>query len=239
MANTPGQSGGGVTLDPGGNAAVNATLANNSIQGAELQAITVDTQGTLVSPQPAQVKVTISGNTIGNPAVSRSGAWAGNGIGVKSNGSATVTALITSNSVYQYYNAMGIDLVQNEGIGTLNATVRGNRVANPAAEALYGLRLVIGSDNGDSGTSCLDVGGAGALANNLTGSAIAPNPDIRFPMRGDATAKLVGYAGGAHDGSAVNSYLAARNTTSASQPVSATQFDSDSNYVTAASCPTP
>lgn len=229
-----------MTLDPGGNANVNATLANNNIQGAELQAITVDTQGTLASPQPAQVNVTISGNTIGNPAVARSGAWAGNDIGVKSNGSATVTTLIANNNVYQYYNAMGIDLVQNEGVGTLNATVRGNRVANPAAEALYGLRLVIGSDNGDSGTSCLDVGGAGALANNLTGSAISPNPDIRLSMRGDATAKLVGYAGGAHENAAVNSYLAARNTTSAAPPVSATQFDSDSNYAAGgASCPTP
>ena len=241
MSNTLGQTGGSVRVNPGGNATVNATLANNNIQGAELQAIAVDTQGNETSVQPAQVNLTISGNTIGNPAVSRSGGYIGNGLSVSSNGSATITALIANNNVYQYYNAFGMDLIQNEGVGTLNATVRSNKISNPAAEALYGLRMVIGSGDGDNGTSCMDIGGATELLkNNLTGSAIAPNADIRLSMRGDATVKLPGYTGGAHENAAANSYLASRNITSAAQPVSSSQFDADSFYAAGgASCPTP
>jgi hypothetical protein len=240
MSNTVGQPGGSVTMNPGGNASMEAKLENNNIQGALIQGITVDTPGSLVSPQPAQVKVTITGNTVGNPAVSKSGSATGNDIAVNSNGSATVTALVANNNLYQYANPFGLDLLQNDGVGTLNVTARSNTISNPDPGALSGIRLVIGSGDGDSGTSCLDIGGAGALANNLTGSAVSPNPDIRFRMAGDATAKLVGYAGGAHETAAVNAYLAGRNITSATPAVTSTQFDTDSNYAAGgASCPTP
>ncbi len=239
MSNTIGQPGGGITLNPGGNATMEASVTNNDIQGARIEGITVDTPGSLLSPQPAQVDVAISGNTIGDPAVSKSGSSSGNAMGIRSNGSATVRALVTGNSLHEYTNAFGLELVQNDGIGSLQATVRSNTISDPDAIALSGLRAVIGSETGDTGTSCLDIGGAAALKNNLTGSATAGNPDIRLAMNGEATLQLPGYGGGANDDVAVETYLAGRNTTSAVPPVNASQFDASSKFAPAASCPTP
>ncbi|HEX3735342.1 MAG TPA: cadherin domain-containing protein, partial [Solirubrobacterales bacterium] len=242
MSNTVGQPGGSVTLNPGGNATMEASVLNNNIQGADIEAITVDTPGSQSSPQPAQVGVTISGNTIGNPAVAKSGAATGDGIGVNSNGSATVKALITNNQIYQYENLAGLDLVQNDGVGTLDATVRGNTINHPAApEGEIGMLISIGADEGDTGTSCLDIGSTeAALKNDLRESSggIAPF-ELRFRMNGEATAKLVGYGGGANDTAAVQSYLEGRNLVSSSTLVKATQFDATSKYASAASCPTP
>jgi hypothetical protein len=243
MSNTIGQLGGSVTLNPGGNATMEASVLNNSITGASIEGITVDTPGSQVSPQPAQVDVTISGNTIGNSGVNKSGSATGNAIGVRSNGAATVKVLVTSNNLSQYANTSGLELLQNDGSGALNATVRGNTITKPAtveeAEPLqFGMRVVIGSLENDKGTSCLDIGGATSeLKNNLTGSSSAGNPNLRFSMNGEATAQLAGYTGGAHETAAVNTYLAGRNT--APDGVKSTQFDNTSNYAQVASCPLP
>jgi VCBS repeat-containing protein len=242
MSNTVGQPGGAITLNPGGNATMEASVLNNGITGARIEGITVDTPGSQISAQPAQVDVTISGNTIGNVGVNGSGSSSGNGIGVRSNGAATVKALVTNNNVSQYANDSGLELLQNDGSGSINATVRGNTVTKPAtvAEAepiQFGIRMIAGSDVGDKGTSCFDVGGAGALANNLTGSSSAGFANIRFSMNGEATAQLAGYLGGANDEGAVNAYLAGRNTVP--NGVNSTQFDTKSKYAQVASCPLP
>jgi VCBS repeat-containing protein len=243
MSNTIGQPGGAVTLNPGGNATMEASVLNNSITGAHIEGVTVDTPGSQSSSQPAQVDVTISGNTIGNTAVNRSGSSTGNDIGVRSNGGATVKALITNNNLSEYANTSGLELLQNDGSGALDATVRGDTITSPATveetEPLqFGMRVVIGSLAGDKGTSCLDIGGATSeLKNNLTGAASAGNPDLRFSMNGEATAQLAGYGGGAHETAAANTYLAGRNT--APDGVKSTQFDATSNYAQVASCPLP
>jgi VCBS repeat-containing protein len=237
MSNTVGQPGGAVTLNPGGNATMEASVLGNTITGARIEGITVDTPGSQFSPQPAQVDVTISNNTIGNPAVSQSGSSSGNAVGVRSNGAATVDALITNNNLYQYVNANGLLLVQNDGSGALNATVRSNVITKPDPLAVRGIRAEIGADVGDKGTSCLDIGGAGALANNLTGSSTGGTTNLRLEMNGEATVNLPGYGGSAHDHTAVQNYLASRNT--APDGVSASQFDATSNYGTTSSCQLP
>jgi VCBS repeat-containing protein len=243
MSNTIEQPGGSVTLNPGGNATMEASVLNNTITGAHIEGITVDTPGSQISPQPAQVHVTISGNTIGNSGVNKSGSSTGNGIGVRSNGAATVKALVTNNNISQYANDSGLELLQNDGSGTLDATVRGNTITKPAtvveAEPIqFGIHMIVGSEVGDKGTSCLDVGGATSeLKNNLTSSSSKEFPDIRFNMNGEATAQLAGYTGGANDEAAVESYLAGRNT--APEGVHASQFDTTSKYAQVASCPLP
>ncbi|HEX5526571.1 MAG TPA: Ig-like domain-containing protein [Solirubrobacterales bacterium] len=238
MSNTIGEPGGAVTLNPGGEATMHGSVLNNTITGAHIEGITVDTPGSQISPQPAQVNVTISGNTIGNPAIASSGSSTGNDVGVRSNGAATVKALITNNNLYQYRNLVGLFLDQNEGSGTLDATVRGNTISNPAAnEELLGMRIVIGSLTNDKGTSCLDIGGATSeLKNNLTGSANPETPDSRFVMNGEATAQLAGYTGGAHEASAVETYLTGRNI--APDGMRASQ-NAKSSYAQTTSCPLP
>ncbi|MGN6258724.1 MAG: Ig-like domain-containing protein [Solirubrobacterales bacterium] len=242
MQDTTSELGGGITLNPGGEATMESSVLNNTITGANIEAITVDTPGSQSSPQPAKVNVTISGNHIGESGVSGSGAATGNDIGVSSNGAATVKALITENTLYQYLNLAGLELVQGDGSGTLDATVRGNTVSQPApsaeAEPLqYGIFASIGIISGDKGTSCLDIGGAGALANNLNGSSSTGFPNIRFKMKGETTAQLAGYTGGAHETSAVNTYLAGRNT--APNGVESTQGNANDNYAQTSSCPIP
>jgi hypothetical protein len=121
--------------------------------------------------------------------------------------------------------------------------VRGNTITKPAtvveAEPIqFGIHMIVGSEVGDKGTSCLDVGGATSeLKNNLTSSSSKEFPDIRFNMNGEATAQLAGYTGGANDEAAVESYLAGRNT--APEGVHASQFDTTSKYAQVASCPLP
>jgi hypothetical protein len=131
-------------------------------------------------------------------------------------------------------------LLQNDGNGSLNATVRGNTITKPATLAeseplQFGMFVLIGSGP-DAGTSCLDIGGAGALANNLTGSSAVGSPNIRFAMNGAATTQLAGYSGGATSNAEVNTYLAARNT--APNGVSSTR-SVNSKYAQTASCPLP
>jgi hypothetical protein len=75
------------------------------------------------------------------------------------------------------------------------------------------------------------------LKNNLTGSSSTGNANIRFKMKGETTVQLPGYAGGAHETSAANTYLAGRNT--APNGVESTQGNAADTYASAASCPLP
>jgi VCBS repeat-containing protein len=243
MQDTTSELGGAVTLNPGGEATMEAEVLNNTITGAHVEGITVDTPGSQTSAQPAQVNVTISGNKIGESGVSGTGSDTGNDIGVRSNGAATVKALVTNNTLFQYTNIAGLELVQGDGSGTLDATVRGNTISQPAptveAEPLqYGIFASFGIIAGDKGTSCLDIGGATSeLKNNLTGSSSTGNANIRFKMKGETTVQLPGYGGTAHDTAAANTYLAGRNTVP--NGVESTQGNAADNYATAASCPLP
>jgi hypothetical protein len=215
MTNPVGEEGGGVTLNPGGNAVMKASVVNNSIQGARLEAISVDTPGSRAAPQPVTVDATIQANTIGASGVANSGASAGNGIGIRSNGNATVRTLVENNTIYQYANAAGILLVNNDSNGTLDATLRNNLIGAPAPGGQNGILATTGgADLAETATSCLALGDPSApLMNRVAsaGSELLSGEDIRIRRFDAATVKLPGYAGGATDTSAVQSFVAARN----------------------------
>ena len=65
MTSTIPVSGGGITLNPGGHSVQTSTITNNNIQGANVQAITVDGPGSIATPQPSTIRTTITNNTIG------------------------------------------------------------------------------------------------------------------------------------------------------------------------------
>jgi hypothetical protein len=240
--------GGGITVNPGGSANTTVSVTGNDIERARDSAIVLNIpefrDGGL--PSNATLKATVSGNFIGTAGEADSGSATGDGIYGNFHGNSTATVAILNNDIRRYVNAFGIDLVQNDGDGTMNATVKGNTVSEPGAIALSGMRIVAGSDVDDGGTSCLDIGDPSnsALKNQFFGTGVLGAPDIRFRMAGGAsgapsTARLVGYSGGAHDTTAVNNYLAARNNTGGTPVVSSTQFDAFSVYESAVSCPTP
>ncbi len=213
--------GGGITINPGGNATADATLTNNNIQGAVDSAIVVDGPGSAGAPQPVGIDATITNNTIGTAGVANSGSSTGDTITINSNGGSVVRALVTDNVLRQYANVAGINLTMNDGDSNLDATVRGNTIANPGGFALYGVQFRSGTTGGtETFTTCLDLGhpSTASLKNTLTGSG-APT-DIRVRKLANTSIRLPGYAGGAADTAAVNAYLQSRNDAGGTPTVS-------------------
>jgi hypothetical protein len=233
-------AGGGIKVNPSGNATSDATRTANNIQGAVGPAIVVDSPGTAAAPQPVTIAATISANTSGTPGTADSGSRTGDGIAVNSNGGASVRVLVANNTISQYASAAGINLGMSNGNGTLDATVRGNTIATPGTAASNGVLLRSGSQGGSENTStCLDLGDPtnAALKNALTGAGTggAGNTDIRVRQLSNTTVKLPGYGGGPGANAAVATYLQGRNNPVNTPTASAT----GTGYLPAASCALP
>jgi hypothetical protein len=235
-------AGGGISVTPGGTATVDATITNNNIQNSKGTAIAVDTVGS--SDATAHVDATIQSNTIGSPGVARSGSFSANGLALYANGSTTVDALVSSNAIHQYTNVYGIDIQQGAGVtAEMNATVRGNVVANPsnALGGAGGVNVAAGIISTDTGVMCLDLGGSNP--NNLGDAGNetdASTPDVRvrqahsakiqFPQLGGSTSSPAADA-------AVDGYLTARNVVTT---LDATSSPPNTGFLnTTSSCPQP
>ncbi len=199
-------SGGGAEVLESGASSTSLTFNNNTITGPHGDGMTFDDNGTTA------YHGTISGNTVGNPAVACSGASdGGNDISATAEGnSSTVDTLaITNNNLYQYNGFAGLYVNDREGAATMNMTITGNTIADPAppntctnkGTAAYGLNLVSGAQSSDSGTVCADVTG-----NSIKGSEGDPSfggiEDFEYDEDGNAIFKLPGFTGGSNDESA-------------------------------------
>ncbi|HEX6041125.1 Ig-like domain-containing protein [Longimicrobium sp.] len=170
---------------------------------------------------------TISGNVIGTAGVTNSGATAGPGVRVVSNGvSGAVTVAVTGNTIREVNNR-GIDVLARDGGSTINATIRDNNVVLTAASALEAIRVDAGALSSDAVKVCADIRGNTATTPSLSG--------IRVRQRfAGTTFQLAGYAGAPTDNAAVAAFLASNNT------ASATLADNGGpGFVGVASCPTP
>jgi hypothetical protein len=187
------------------------------------------------------VNATISGNTIGTAAVANSGSAQGDGISVFSHGLAAIHATITNNTILQYSNTSGIDLLQNDGNGSLDAKVQSNTVSNPGSFATNGVFVRSGLTGGtETGTTCLDLGSATAgLMNSVTASGSGGSTDLRVRQLSNTTVKLVGYSGSTTDTAAVDGYLITRNSGDGAPTASSTATGTGGGFVTAASCVVP
>jgi hypothetical protein len=236
---SPTSLGGGITINPAGSGTTTAAVSGNDIERATDSAILVNSP----TGSTRTVRATVTGNVIGTAGEANSGSFSGDGIYVNGHGASTINALIQGNDVRQYGNAYGIDVLQNDGNGAVNATVIGNTVAESGPDALGAMRLVVGSLASDTGTSCLDIGSTtdSARKNQLAGTGVGGAPDLRFRMAGGpgSTSQLPGYAGGASDTAAVNAYLQARNNVGGNPVVNTTKLDAGASFVGVASCPQP
>jgi Bacterial cadherin-like domain/Putative Ig domain len=203
--------GGGITINPGGAADVTYTISNNGTvatpwTGAVSSAIMINSSNSSV------LHGTLSNNVIGTAGTVDSGSSQGDGISVFANNSSAIRALITNNTIKQYSNLAGLNIQQRSGSATVQAVATGNTIANGGSFASEGIFVSAGTVSGDSGTMCLDLGGAGALANSIAGSdpTLSGN-DFRVRQRFLTTIRLPGYGGTNQDTAAVVAFLQGRN----------------------------
>jgi hypothetical protein len=204
--------GGGVLVTSGGTSVptLSYNISNNSIRDAVGTAINV-TKGA----GTGSANGTISNNNIGLVGVLNSGSQQGSGIAINHIGGGTSFATVTGNQIFQYNNT-GITVQVGDkttGSGSVVAIVTGNTIAAPGLFASNGFLLNAGTTTGDAHQVCLTLGGAGAAANSLTGSAVVANgsTDIRLRQRMATTVRLAGYVGANNDNSAVQSYVQSNN----------------------------
>ncbi|MEA2372992.1 MAG: hypothetical protein QOH12_3386 [Solirubrobacteraceae bacterium] len=212
--------GGGLTLANGGTSGPTtiAITGANTFRDAVGNALTI-----VKSTGPSTQTGTFSGNTIGVAGNTTLGSSGGDGLKLQTVGQGTLTWNVASNQIYGFAN-FGVDVLAGGGAtaqsGTVNVTVTGNTIANPAAIGGFptnGLQFNIGTVStpapGDTYNACLQIGGPGALANTVNATGTNGAPDIRPRQRQGTTIRLPGYGGSATDDAAVDAFVAGNNKT--------------------------
>jgi len=237
-----------VTISAGGSAGsfnptmtysiTNNVINNNSANNASGTAIAVGKGGVSAA---GSFSGTISGNTIGTAGVANSGSAQGSGIGVDIIGGGSHTVTISNNTIRQFTN-FGIlvqsgDTLGGGGTGSMTATVTGNNIAQPSpasATAQFptgGIRVVAGTNSGDTSKNCITLGGTAAADKNvLTGTGTLGGSELRLFQRFTTILAVPGYAGANNSNSAMNEFLAARNTvTDTTPPIDTSSVNATNN----------
>jgi hypothetical protein len=145
----------------------------------------------------------VEGRIVGAVVTSSDPGTAGSGIAVIVEGDATALVEVTGNTVSRF-GSYGIDLGSRGGSGVLEATVTGNAVADPALNALAGMRLNSGNGAvGESNVLCLDLS-----ENSSTEGAV---PGYLQRQRSGTSYQLHGFGGHGANPTTVAAFLAARN----------------------------
>ncbi|MFN7985947.1 MAG: Ig-like domain-containing protein [Thermoanaerobaculia bacterium] len=233
--------GGGVTISGGDNTTPSGVtltynIANNTFRDANGHAVLI-----VKSTDPGMFTGTFTNNTIGVAAIANSGSVAGDGIKLQSAGLGTFSATVTNNQIRQYNN-FGIEMMTGGGAsamsGVFKAAVTGNTVSNPGTGGLpmNGIHLNGGTVPGDTYSICVDIGGAGALANTINGSGANGGTDVRVRQRQATTVRLPGYGGANNDDTAVQTYLTGRNGVAPTALSSNTVGSGGGGFVGGAAC---
>ena len=207
---------------PSFNGTVGYTITGNDIQGVSAGSAITSSKGHGTST----FRGTIADNVVGDPLVNGSGASQSLGIFAQAYGAGDHIVAITGNQIRQVSQ---IAIQASAGVGPVNmdATVTGNSVTNPSAAAIssginsFNLNTGITSATSPP-TVCLDLGGAGALANSFSGIGTAGQADIRVRERFATVLNLRGYGGGSTDTAAVNAWAIARNSANGTPTASST-----------------
>jgi hypothetical protein len=158
--------------------------------------------------------------------VANSGSAEGSGLYLQNVSLGTMTVAVTKNTI-RWFNNFGIYMQTGGGgsatSGILNATITGNTIANPGTTpgtsgfTKNGIHLNVGTFPGDTFQVCTKIGGAGALANSITGSGLdgngGANNDFRLRQRQSTTVRLPGYTGANNNNAAVVTFVQGNNGT--------------------------
>ena len=227
-----GGGGSGALIQPQGNNTTTITMDGNNVQNITANGIGVNNEGS------GTVSGTINANTVGSPMVANSGG--SNSISAEAQGAGTETLAITGNKLYQYDDFAGIYYIDHEGSPTLNLTITGNTLADPAGNATqggaWGIYGEAGAATGDAGKVCAAITG-----NSLTGAGQTTlgSSDIELDQNiAGVTYELPGYTGGSTDTNAVQTFVAGNNNSGGTPSVIATVTGAP-GFVGGSSCPAP
>ena len=166
-----------MTISSNGTGDLTYNLDTNTFRDAVGHALLI-----VKSTGPSSVTGTLNNNTIGVAGLANSGSLEGDGLKVQNAGQGTVKATITNNQIHQYNN-FGIEVVAGGGAsaqpGALNIVVTGNTIGqhgDNGRRSRASRRTASISTSatvpGDTYQACAQIGGAGALANAITGSGV-------------------------------------------------------------------
>ena len=190
----------------------------------------------------------IRNNVIGTSGAALSCSSQANGIGVEARGNGTHNSAVTGNTIRQCFDR-GILSEAGDGDSVLNLTVQSNTIdqqvdagAREAIQTNYGITSTNVFGNVDTNNVCLQLGGAGALANVFSHGGGAPD-DFRLRKRQEATVRLPGYVGGTDQTAGslaqVVAFIQGQNTGSAGEPGSAAASGAGGGYTGGAACTLP
>ncbi|MGH9027489.1 MAG: hypothetical protein ACRDWD_15440 [Acidimicrobiia bacterium] len=240
----------GITINaatgvPGYLGSVSYDIDGNTINGPISNAIFV---GLGTSAATSSMTGKIRNNIIGTSGSALSCSTQANGVYVDARGNGTFTSAVTGNVIRQCFDR-GILSEAGDGDSVLNLAVTGNTIdqqvgalAREAIQTNHGITSTNVFGNVDTNVVCLQLGGAGALANTFSHGGGAPD-DFRLRKRFEATVRLPGYAGGTDQTAAslaqVVAFIQGQNTGSAGEPGSASASGTGSGYTGGAACPQP
>jgi hypothetical protein len=187
----------------------------------------------------------IRNNIIGTSGVALSCSTQANGVYVDARGNGTHTSAVTGNTIRQCFDR-GILSEAGDGDSVLNLTVTGNTIdqqvgagVREAIQTNHGITSTNVFGNVDTNVVCLQLGGAGALANTFSHGGGAPD-DFRLRKRFEATVRLPGYAGGTGQDAGslaqVVAFIQGQNTGSAGEPGSAAASGTGGGYTGGSAC---
>ncbi|MBL8252191.1 MAG: hypothetical protein JNJ76_01130 [Candidatus Competibacter sp.] len=194
---------GAVNITDDHQADVTFDVNSNTMNGAQLSAFNffMSNQTTVAASMVGKFR----NNIIGTSGVAGSGSAQGNGVDFTSTGLGTFTVNVTGNTVRQFAG-IGIGFSGGDTSPRVNATVTGNTIKE--GDAVIGLNAIsfnMGSTAAGAVVACADLGGAGVLRNDVSGSVPNGTGEIRVRQRNSSTVQLPGLTG------AVDAFLAGRN----------------------------
>jgi hypothetical protein len=186
----------------------------------------------------------VTSNAVGNANTANSGSLAGWGVIVKQEGSGTLTADVSSNTIRQIENFNGIEGSADDGSGTLNLTMTGNNIDTDQLTSQDGIFVNNAALSTDTSTVCLNATGNTSKSEGT--AQPPPNGNGLFDATGFAvsngvvnattTFKIAGLPAADTNDAGVQTYLASVNTLSGPGGASFAQHVTE--WTTATTCPT-
>ncbi len=239
----------GITINassalPGFTGSVTYDVDGNNFTGAISNSIFV---GLGITASGSSMVGKVRNNTIGTSGSALSCSTQANGVYIDARGNGTFTSQVSNNIIRQCFDR-GILSEAGDGSGVVNLTIQGNTIdqmvgaSREAIQTNHGITSTNVFGVADSPDVCLQLGGAGALANVFSHGSGAPD-DFRLRKRFDATVRLPGYAGGTGQDATslgqVVTFIQGQNTGSPGEPGSASASGTGGGYTGGAACPLP